>query len=214
VDAFHHPPSGDEATEIDRYDGELARTNAVLRAWLERYRDLAGAPLERTLVVVAGTNGVRLGASDDGVDSPLVDGMLHVPLVLRHPQSLTGSRILSEVIELADVLPTLCDWLEIPLPAGARGRSLLPLVDSHVERAFERRPACAATYGWLSARDARWRMIDLDGRGEGHADSGPVWLEVGAPPSRSRVDEARVDTAPSLRAGLHRWLAHGASNDS
>jgi arylsulfatase A-like enzyme len=91
----------------------------------------------------------------------LSDAVLHVPLVLRHPDSLTGQRIFDDVVGLEDVAPTLVDWMRLPPLPGARGRSLLAVTDSYVERPFEDRPAFAqlperATF---SVRDARWRLV-------------------------------------------------------
>lgn len=151
------------------YDADLARTSRALRLFLEfyAYTDAEKHPLDRTLVVVAGTNGVELGERGWTEPEALLDATLHVPLVFHHPSSLTGKRILAEVVELSDVLPTICEWMGIDPPEEADGRTLLPLVDSYVRRGFPSRPALARDRrGGRSLRDARWRLVVRETGGE------------------------------------------------
>jgi len=86
----------------------------------------------------------------------LFDASLRVPLVLRHPASLTGKRCLEDLVELADVPATLRDWFGLSPVAG---RSLLALTDSHVERAFERRPIVARGPDGGGVRTAERHLI-------------------------------------------------------
>jgi len=164
------PPLGDEVladpyldpervVSADHYDADLRATNALVRSFVGVLEVLDPAAFGRTLLVVAGTQGAALDPAED----ELSDALLHVPLVFRHPQSLTGSRVLEEVVELADVGPTLCEWLEIALPPGLRGRSLLALFDSHVERELEHRPALAVAGERWTVRSARWRLFEPEG---------------------------------------------------
>jgi arylsulfatase A-like enzyme len=151
---------------LDYYDGGVERANLYLHAFLENYRFafLEDELFEDSVIVVCGTNGVELAEREGRVGSgaELLEETLRVPLVFRHPASLTGRRIFDEPVTLADVAPTLRDWLEVSAGAPGSGRNLLALTDSYIERPFERRPAQA----WLqaegelrahSARDARWR---------------------------------------------------------
>ncbi|MBL8862657.1 MAG: sulfatase-like hydrolase/transferase [Planctomycetes bacterium] len=150
------------------YDRRLARLSA--EAWLGLHAAFdfhtgaaeASETWARTVFVLAGLNGIELldrGAV--GTEGLLSEAVLHVPLVLRHPDSLTGERILAEIVGLEDVAPTLLDWLGLPPLPGARGRSLLALTDSYVQRPFPPRPAFAQLpdRAVFSARDARFRLV-------------------------------------------------------
>jgi arylsulfatase A-like enzyme len=160
-----------ELTAADReqlvalYDGEVLRATSVLRKFLDYLMFYVGFPSDmraRTLVAVAGTYGMELGehGSYFGARGSLHEVALRVPLILNHADSLTGSRVMREIVELADLCPTLLEWFELPVPDGLRGRTLLPLVDSYRERPFERRPAYAiAPDRRASLRDPRWRLI-------------------------------------------------------
>jgi arylsulfatase A-like enzyme len=151
---------------VDHYDGGVERANLYLHAFLENYRFafLEDELFEDSVIVVCGSNGVELAEREGrvGDGAALVEETLRVPLVVRHPASLTGRRILDEPVTLADVAPTLRSWLGVEATAPGSGRNLLALTDSYIERPFEQRPALA----WLqesgelrarSARDRRWR---------------------------------------------------------
>lgn len=208
-DAYHDPAAGALAEERDRYDAELARTTAELSIFLAELAALEVGLLDRTLVAWAGASGVDL---DGKGAAPLGDELLHVPLVLHHPPSLTGRRVLSEVVELVDLLPTLADWLGLPTPPGAQGRSLLPLVDSYVRRPFERRPALALGAGQASARGERWRLVvELGGSEPGsggvlrlgpgrYLERAPGWTQERPSPAPP------PEVALELEAALDDWL--------
>jgi len=210
--------SGLEAVDRDHvialYDGELAQTDRLLQLFLDFYRD-AGASnevWERTLLVLAGLGGVELfeaGARDPrswGENGRLSDGVLQVPLVLRHPDSLTGRRIFASVTELQDLLPTLLDWFRLTPVEGAQGRSLLSLTDL-AGRGFESRPAfgCRGSAGRveaLTARDERWRLIWTPGA------EVPFELidQVADPFALDNLSSERPDLVRRLMGQLRTWL--------
>lgn len=172
LDAERLAAEGSDGVErrrlIDHYDGGVERANMYLHAFLENYRFafLEDELFDDSVIVVCGTNGVELAERDGrvGPGAALVEETLRVPLVLRHPASLTGRRLLREPVTLEDVAPTLREWLGVSAAAPGSGRSLLALTDSYIERPFERRPAQAWSWseGVLrarSARDDRWRAV-------------------------------------------------------
>lgn len=165
----------DRARLIDLYDGEVARVAAGVRGLALSLRNLdeSGARWNETLTVFAGLHGVQFGERDPrefGSESLAIE-CVGVPLWIRHPPSLTGSRVLAEPVGLEDVAPTLCEWFglaELPAPpldlaAAAsggetlRGRSLLPLVDTYVQRPFASRPAWFHRTGERPLRALRTR---------------------------------------------------------
>ncbi len=161
-------PSADDVRAVRAaYDREVAALTASLWAGLSLAFDFHGGTAEasetwmRTLFVLAGTSGFELlenGAL--GHAGTVSEAALRVPLILHHPDSLTGERILAEPVELADVLPTLLEWFELPLPPRVQGRSLLALTDSYRVRPFERRPGFAQLKERVfSVRTERWHLV-------------------------------------------------------
>jgi hypothetical protein len=162
------PSAADRAALEAAYDAQVAYLSAELWTGLHDAYDFhtaAGEASEtwpRTVFVLAGLNGIELLEHGSiGATGVLSDAALHVPLVVRHPDSLTGERIFDDVVGLEDVAPTLLEWFGLPALPEARGRSLLAVTDSYVEREFPERPAFAQLpdRGVFTARDGRWRVV-------------------------------------------------------
>ena len=161
---------------IDLYDGEVARLCSDVRTFLLSCSNLRSSPhgkqgggdlLADSVLVFAGLHGIELGEHGRslGCSSSMFEGVLKIPLLFRHPGSLTGARVLAEPVGLEDVAPTLCDWFALEPPAAAAraraGRSLLPLMDSYVRRPFESRPyvsLCTTPDRAGSARTRDWSL--------------------------------------------------------
>jgi arylsulfatase A-like enzyme len=99
---------------------------AVLQAddSLSRVLDaLASAGVrDETVVVLAGDHGEEFMEHGHLAHYPkLYDELVHVPLVVDAPDGAGGE--VEAPVGLADVPPTLCDLLDVPLPDGWAGRS-------------------------------------------------------------------------------------------
>jgi choline-sulfatase len=137
----------DVAHVVALYDGEIARVNRLLSLFFYVYGriDRSDEPqhLERTLLVFAADHGEELYQRNQywAHSKSVYSSVLHVPLFFRHPPSLTGRRVLSELVTLGDVAPTVLDWFGLAPLEGASGRSLLPCFDRNDPREFPSRPA-------------------------------------------------------------------------
>ncbi len=152
----------------DRYDGALFGTAWRVRDFLRAVAGSAGL-FDETLFIVTGLRGLELGEHlDDGAEpfqqrfghDTLMETTLAIPLILRHPRSLTGRRILADPVGLADVAPTLYDWFRLEPLEATYGRSLLAATDSYIERPFEPRNPVAVLGGpalAVSVGDGTWR---------------------------------------------------------
>ena len=140
------PTQAERRALIALYDSELLRLNFLVQSAIEAFVGAGGEPnlLERSAVLLVGTNGVELGERDGAwlADGGLHQESLHVPLILRHQASFTGRRILGGTVEHADIAPTLRELFGVRA-LGAGERSLLALTDSYVSREFPARPALA-----------------------------------------------------------------------
>lgn len=164
---------------VDHYDSALSHTNALLFHFLDQYRIVGdpGGGWDSTVTVLAGTHGVELGARAGTPSwSSLHDSGLRVPLLLRHPDSLTGRRIFAELVSLSDVAPTLAEWFDLEGEFG--GRSLLAITDSYIEKGFAAAPILTTSRpSRLSLRTRDWRLT-VDSTG-------------GSPPALFRIERMR-----------------------
>jgi arylsulfatase A-like enzyme len=112
----------------DLYDAGIAAMDADLGGFLEWLA--ARESWRRTLLVLLSDHGEEFGEHGEFEHKSLHGEVLHVPLVLRFPDDLPAHRPrhVSQVVRLIDVLPSLLDYLGLPLPSHVEGRSLLPLL--------------------------------------------------------------------------------------
>ena len=109
-------------TDIDRYDGEIARADAELGRVLDLL-DSRGL-VERTIIVLTADHGEEFGEHGGRFHATtLHEEQIHVPLLLRIP-GLAAQRI-ARPVGLVDVVPTLLECAGLPIPPELDGLSLL-----------------------------------------------------------------------------------------
>ena len=127
---------------------------------------------DETLVVIAADHGELLGEHGRrfGVHShALVDATLRVPLLMRIPGGLPVG-VQERPVSVIDVLPSLLQALELPVPEDVEGKSLLasPGVDVPVysETFYEFVGRAADGKEMASLRDGRFVLVSRPGRDE------------------------------------------------
>jgi len=204
--------AADHDALIALYDGDLERANFLLRQVLEIYKH--HFPIEeelwdRTLVVTAGLSGCELGERGYfGSEKSLHAQGLHVPLAFHHTPSLTGRRIFEDPVGLADVAPTLCEWMRVEPLEGVEGRSLLDRTDR--DRELEPRPVVAELPGGLlSARIGGWRLLlnrrQADREGAYEVAPQELYWTQSDPSELIDVSEGHADTLEGLLEAVSGW---------
>ena len=123
---------------------------------------------ESTTVVFTSDHGYHTGEHGLWQKRSLFEESARVPLVIADPGGQSGA-VATHTVELVDVCPTLCDLAGVPVPAGADGRSLAPLVrpDDADREPFADRPAFTEVelgkYRGMSLRSGRWRYTAWQG---------------------------------------------------
>jgi len=205
------PSAEDREAVIAAYDGELSQLTQRLSQFLDffHYAGRTSNAWGRTFLVFAGTGGLDLFREEGswGEADSLHDSVLQVPLLLRHPDSLTGQRVFRAPVELQDVAPTLLELAGIYVPDEVRGRSLLAITDEYKEREFQQRPAFAfePEGGGLSARDERYRLI-AETLPDGTFTSRLFDQDLDPHGLRDIRDE-ELERAQAMEAALHAWQA-------
>jgi arylsulfatase len=189
---------------VDLYDTTIASTLGGLSSFLRVAFDFESRGAEvtefwaRSVFLLTSPHGIELCSRGRVAhEGGMHDDVLRVPLFFRHPDSLTGERVLAEPVELADVLPTLLDWFGLAVPPDVDGRALLARVDESDTRPFETRTiigadASARVY---TARTARWRLVWNTARAAGDE----LARDLPAP-REARLYDHRVD--PDERADV------------
>ncbi len=113
-----------ESVQAD-YDRKIRFLDDRLRGF---FRFLGDRELRGNLIVViAADHGEEfLEKQRWGHAKALTNTLLHVPLILRLPDHAYGGTVVDRAVSNIDVMPTLLDLLDIPVPSGIEGVSLVP----------------------------------------------------------------------------------------
>ncbi len=108
--------------QVTFVDGQIGRVLAKLRELnLER----------NTLVIFTSDHGDMQGAH--GCMGKSIHGFyeenVRVPLIVRYPGTIRPGQVLDMHTDSVDLMPTILDYAGVPVPAGAQGRSLRPVLD-------------------------------------------------------------------------------------
>lgn len=124
----------------DWYDGSIRGMDVEIGRLMQTLRRLGLA--DDTLVVFLSDHGEEFLEHGRMFHGQSVYGELtQAPLIMRWPAGLPAGRVIDDVVQTIDVMPTLLELSGIKPPDGLQGQSLVPLLE----------PAAGA------ARDARWQ---------------------------------------------------------
>ena len=84
---------------------------------------------ENTIVIHTADHGEHLGDHGLIAKGSFHDSCSRVPLVIRYPDAFGGGTSRSEIVEAADLAPTILDWCGVQIPPYMQGRSLRPLLE-------------------------------------------------------------------------------------
>lgn len=94
------------------------------------YLDETGE-LENTIILFASDHGDFAGEHGFVKKTLGIPEAIHrVPFVWRYPDSFQEGSTNSDLVELVDAFPTLCDVLDVPIPDEVQGRSLEPALST------------------------------------------------------------------------------------
>jgi arylsulfatase A-like enzyme len=181
----HPPPTAGNpyltAAGWTRYDAEVRWVDEAVGRILAKLRDLGLG--DDLLVVFTADHGEAFGDEHGliGHQDVMYDEVLRIPMLLRYP-AMGPPRRIAEPVELIDLYATIAELAGLPLPAGTRGESLVPLLDgTRRERttpyAYHARYFFEDGHHWLAVRDREWKLLartpDLEPAGAERA--APRW---------------------------------------
>jgi arylsulfatase len=135
--------------------------------------------LDETVIVFASDHGDLLGHRRMlWKGRMLYDHLLRVPMIVRYPKELAAGKVISDLCQVTDVMPTLLDFSGIPLPAGVQGKSLRPVLKQ--EGLPWRDAVFSEVMDLKMIRDFQWKLIFYPGRPYGelyHLATDPLELK-------------------------------------
>jgi len=114
------------------YDGELALLDREIERTVKTLEKLG--LLGNTVIIVGADHGEELlehgfvGHASTSREAHLYDEIINIPFLISFPKEIPSGRFIKTQVRGIDVMPTLLDLLEIPLPDYLEGRSLMPVI--------------------------------------------------------------------------------------
>lgn len=145
-----------EACSATREFGQLRRVvyaaaTSVLDDWLGEVLDLLMADCSQDRLVVVGAGRGDLTGPHSELSAgcpPLIDPLVHVPLLIRIGTAADGSRRRT-LATVADVAPTLAEWFGLPpRPDERAARSLWPLLREESDSVRDELLIGSEAIGW------------------------------------------------------------------
>jgi arylsulfatase A-like enzyme len=95
-----------------------------------------------------------------GSKGHLYEGGIRVPGILEWPAKIAQSRIENYPVNTFDILPTICDVLNVELPnRPIDGISLLPLIDGSLTDSIRHKGMPFATKGWRCWMEHQYKVV-------------------------------------------------------
>jgi arylsulfatase A-like enzyme/Flp pilus assembly protein TadD len=108
------------------YDGEIAFADSQVGRLIGFLK--SKGLYENTVIVLSGDHGESLGEHGEKTHGFFIyNATLHVPFIIHLPGA-ASPRVVSELVNLADLMPTVLQALKIDVPAQVQGQDLLPLM--------------------------------------------------------------------------------------
>jgi arylsulfatase A-like enzyme/HEAT repeat protein len=191
-----HPEYPFGTGDVDRYDSEIAYTDAAVGKLVAAVR----ARRPGTIVVIAADHGEEFdehGGRYHG--STLFEEQLRIPLIFSIPG--VSPHVVDGQVQLVDVTPTLLNLLDIPAPARMRGTDLGPWLGTPPAPAARLPPAFAELEDKrMVVRSPEKLLCDLHG---GFC----AYYDLAADPhERENLADRRADRAAAMRVVLDGWL--------
>jgi len=111
---------------IGRYDAGVYYTDRYIGELMQLLDSLKLT--EKTLIVLQSMHGDDLGENGLFFHYDVTDPVVKNALLFRFPKGEYGGRRVKEQTRGLDVMPTILNYLEIPVPHDAQGASMMPLV--------------------------------------------------------------------------------------
>ena len=112
---------------------------------------------ENTIVVFTSDHGEWLGEHlRYGKGYPGHDCVSRVPLIIRYPRKITKGKNINQIVEGVDVVPSLLDYVGIPIPHHLQGNSLTRVIQNDVR---QNSIALMEMTGWKTIRTDKFRYV-------------------------------------------------------
>lgn len=161
---YGHPQDhGYSAEELEHIHALYCGEVSMVDAWLGVLLDCIEAKglLENTMIILTSDHGFMFGEHDWlGKHSPtLYQHITHTPLIVYHPEQARPGRRVSDIVQMADLNPTVAEVLGLRAAAGSHGQSLMTAVRGERRREPKQAAFFGAFGGPVYVADGDWVYV-------------------------------------------------------
>lgn len=216
----------EKKTVIALYDGQIRQLDDYIGQLTDKMDEWG--ILDNTLIFITSDHGEELfehgfiGHASTSLNAKLYDEIIHIPLIIwRHKKS--KHKIINDLVQQTDFMPTILDLLGIPIPGGLQGRSLLPLIQGKpndkpqsVNPNIEQETIfCESILGGYQSttemeqikprciRTKEWKLIYTNGLNGGKYE---LYDLKNDPKEEKNVAEKNPEMAEELKKRLSQWI--------
>ncbi len=201
------PGISDKDYVIAQYDGAVAYMDACIQSIFTALE--AHGILDETIVVLNGDHGETLYDHECWFDHHgIYDVTLHVPLIIRYPQSIPAGKRISGFTQHKDLVPTLLDLAGVEAKQRFDGRSVLSLIHGYGS-SFESEfyiTECTwmRKHGW---RTPQWKLIVALEPDFHFKPEVELYNLVEDPHEDTNLAEQEPEVVALLRGRMEAWIA-------
>ncbi|SEE61531.1 sulfatase family protein [Ruania alba] len=138
---------------------------------------------ENTIVVYTSDQGFFLGEHGWYDKRFMYEESLRMPLLISYPAAVPAGTVNDDLVSNVDLAQTLCELTGVAAPAGAQGRSVVPLLageevpqwrEEVYYRYWEHDDAQHGVWSHYGIRTHRFKLIHYDATGRGLPGTGPA----------------------------------------
>jgi len=111
---------------IALYDGGVCYSDHIFNEVINLFQE--SGYYDDSLIILTSDHGEEFYEHGENLHWRLFIETLHVPLIMKFPGKSAGGKKIPEPVRSMDIMPTILDYIKIPVPQAIQGTSFLPLM--------------------------------------------------------------------------------------
>lgn len=136
------------------YAGKVSLCDRWVGVFLDKLKEMG--LYNNTLIIHTSDHGEPFG--EHGIIRKalplLYEELVHIPLIIRHPEGLGAGKRIGALVETTEIFPTILDFFKIRPPSKVHGESLLPLMTGEKDSIRD--------YAYMGYFKQAWRINDRE----------------------------------------------------
>ncbi|KRG13768.1 hypothetical protein ACA29_07720 [Lederbergia galactosidilytica] len=128
-------------------------------------------------------------------------------MIMRWPNKIPSNNRVQSLVQHADIMPTILEWLQLDMPNDLDGRSLVPLIEGLKEK--QHKEIFLSECAWQAARGIRterFKYIETYDAGPFTRPPAELYDLLIDPNETTNLVESLPEQAHIFQTRLHNWL--------